>query len=322
MAKEEKVLTNKEKEAFKKAALKELNDDIKSELVDSVVKDVKKELDKVVKDVEESIDVEYKEELKTKLTDELSEDIKDRIKKDEDRLNRSKSWKIFRRDILIVLLLICSCFLVYVLYNNDELNSITDGFNKIIGKTTTTTTTTTKLVKDNAWYINEYGYLMDKINVNNYEVINKNINVEKLDNSNLLAMAYLNVSEDKITKDGILYQVSSVDVEEEFKKLFNVSYKPSNFTVDNINYVYSSKNDSYIAMVEEVEVGFRVINNIISISENNNDITIKCSAYLEKDNEIYSIDNLKETGVNITLKTVSYVFTNVDGNYLLTRIIA
>lgn len=321
MAKEEKVLTNKEKEMFKKAALLELNEDIKADLVESVVTDVKKELDKVVKDVEENIDIEFKDNLKTKIADEITDDITEQIKADEARMMKRKNWKIFRKDLVIILLTVCLLFMLYLLYIDGDTTKVKNKIKSWLGYSTTTAVVNKEEEKDNELVIKKYAFLMDNIKIGDFSILNKTNNIDKVDMNVKIAMAYLLLDESAISVDGVLYQVSSDDLEATYKTIFKDSYRPMNFSIDNIDYVYSSRTNMYVAIVSNYEKSFRVTNNITNVTEDNNLITVTCSAYLSLGDEVYSIDNLAESGIDITLKQISYVFEKVENNYYLTRII-
>lgn len=107
---DEKVLDKKTKENLKKEIMSEINSDVKKEIAQGIVNDVKKQ-----------IDDEYKEELKRQISDEVIVDVKENIKREQNKLNRRKTFKIIRLNIYLIVLFVFSLFLIYRLYKTDNI---------------------------------------------------------------------------------------------------------------------------------------------------------------------------------------------------------
>ena len=323
---QDNVLSPKEQEQLKKESLKVLHDEIKGELVSEVVAEVKKELDTVVKDVEESINVEFKSELVEKVSSELEEEVKNNIRKEQAKLSRRKSWKIFRLDIYILVLLAFAGFLIYKLYNAGELEYIKDKVNKVI---TTTTTTEVTTVKTKDMLISEYNHLVMDLKIDQIDLLLNEVSVNDISDAYKLAIAYHNIKEEDIVKEGIIYQIKADVMDKALKKIFKEEVKPTSFVVDGINYAYSESQGSYLAIVNE-----EIINNMTILKEVYDvivtDKEVKLYAYVGAivDTNIYNLKDLNtiigNTASSIDLKDklsqVEYTFNKDDGNYYLTSI--
>lgn len=324
---QESVLSPKEQEQLKKEALKVLHDEIKGELVSEVVSEVKKELDTVVKDVEESINVEFKSELVEKVSSELEEEIKNNIRKEQAKLSRKKSWKIFRLDIYILVLLAFAGFLIYKLYNAGELEYIKDKVNNVLETTTTTKVTTTVKTKD--MLINEYKYLVMDLNIDQIDLLINEVNVDDISDAYKLAIAYHNIKDEDIHKEGIIYQIKVETMEEATKKIFAKEVKPTSFTVDGINYAYSESQKIYLAIVNEDIINNMTIGKeVYDVLENEKEIKIYAYVGAIIDNNVYNLKDLNTIIGNTTsnleykekLSQIEYTFVKDGDNYYLTSI--
>lgn len=323
---QDSILNPKEQQQLKKEALKVLHDEIKGELVSEVVAEVKKELDTVVKDVEESINVEFKSELVEKVSSELEEEVKNNIRKEQAKLSRKKSWKIFRLDIYILVLLVFAGFLIYKLYNAGELEFIKKQVNNVLETTTSEVTTT---VKTKEMLINEYKYLVMDLDINQIDLLINEVNVDDISDSYKLAIAYHNIKDEDIQKEGIIYQIKASKMKEATNKIFKDEVKPTSFNVDGINYAYSESQDIYLAIVNpENKNNMTIKKELYDIEKNDKEIKLYAYVGAIVDNNVYNLKDLNTIIGNLTsnidykekLSQIEYTF-NIDGNnYYLTSI--
>lgn len=322
--KEENVIDKKTKAKLTEEIIEEINTTVKSDVVASVVYDIK-----------DSFDKEYKDSIKEQISSELIEDIKDTIKKDQAKLSRKKSFKIFRLYIYILLLIACSCFLIYKLYitgNIDFLEKVIK--NQPTTNQTTEVITTTALVKDLTWYKNNYSYLVDNLNITNYELLKNTQDVASLEITDKLIIAYNSLKNDDIIVEGIIYTLDETKLSNAYKNIFGSTegYDKVNFTVKGLSYAYSSTTNSYIAVASNGVSNEKIVNYIYNVREEEGNLIFECNVALVKDGYVYNIHNqfnklmavpegdLDISSINDRLSSVEYKFKNVDNNYYLVSI--
>ncbi len=320
MAKKEKaevMVDKKTKERLTQEIIAELEPDLKSRVCQSVMSSI-----------EDSLNAEYKDNLKQRITEEIQDEIKDNIRASQAKLNRRKSFKIFRLSLYILILIVLSCYLMYRLYQTGNLELLKP--DKYVR--TTSLTTTTSVVKDYNYYMSNYGYLMRNIHITSPDLVTSNNNFALVDMPLKLAMAYKTLNAQDINVDGSIYTISEEVINSAYTKLFGTGYNVSNFTVDNKNFAYSSINKSYIAIVDDSQISNdEIYNSLIDIKEVNNSLIFTCIVALVKDNNIYNVNNLEDPlaayipGMNLdtmreSLSQVAYHFTYDGENYILEAI--
>lgn len=311
----DEVIDKKVRARLREDILSEINTTVKDDIVETIVNDVRT-----------SFNSTYKNEIKEEIKKDIVEDVKDSIRKEQLKLSRRKSWKIFRLNIYIILLIACSLVLIYRLYDTGNLNL------PIKGNTTSTssTTTTTSVVHDLTWLKGKYGSLLNNVHILNYDLLKGEYSTENISNEDKLAMAYKNVSNKDIVKEGIISTVKADVLENKYNELFNDKlFKNGNFFVDGLNYAYSESTSSYIAIGEAVVNSDELIYSIYDIKEDKNKVVISSHVALNRDNKIYNINNLEESvkdssrdlsDVLDKLSKVDYTFEYSNGSFHLVKI--
>ena len=285
-------LTAKEKKKIKESIYDEIKDDLTVELSKSLIDEVNKQFDN-----------EYKDDLKNKISNEISDDIKKNIRKEETRLSQSKSLKIFRLYIYIFLLIALFGFVIYKLYVTNNLNVIVPENITVPTVRTNEVTTTSKSDED---LIKKYGYLMKSIVITDTTLLNDNYKLNDIKMPDRLKLAYNTLKNDKISIEGSIYMVSSSDLKTSYDKLFNTDdYIAQDFTINNLEYKYSSKTDAFIAINNKEVNGDNIIFEIDNIIEDESYVYVEVITALKKNDYIYNINNLDSSIVkdkgNITL---------------------
>ncbi len=276
-------ITKKEKKIIKEQIYDEIKDDLTVEISKSILDEVKT-----------SLNSDYKDELKSKITDEIKDDIKTNIRKEEHKLSRGKDLKIFRLYIYIFLLLALFGFVVYKLYITNHLNVIVPDNIKIPSikveeETTTKAATSEDLVK-------KYSYLMDNINITDSTLLTGQNKMKDTNIEERLKLAYNNLKKDQISIEGSIYIISSDDLKDAYNKLFSLNdYKETNFSVNSLDYKYSSKTNSYIAISNSKEENSEYILEIENIFEDETYVYIETITALKKNDYIYNINNLESS---------------------------
>lgn len=290
------------------------------------------ELEKMENKLKDELN-EYKTELKEEVRKEIEKDFREDLKKENDKVIRRKNFHIFRLDILIVILLAIIGFLVYHLYDIGELDNIFEhnSKNNTEEKEEKKKEEKKEESKDKEWYIKEYGYLVDSVRITNTDLLKETKDIKDMDSSDKLAIAYLTLDSEMISKEEMVYQVSNKDMEDAYIKLFGSDkYKKSNFSINNLKYAYLSTTDTYIALNIDGEKEDTIISNYIDeIKEEKNNIIVSTYVYLDKDNQIFNINNLDKSlgkskdGVEKYLEKLSkvdYIFEKNNKEYSLVKI--
>lgn len=298
------MATKKVKKEEKRDISSEINiDEIKSEIVDYARKSVDSKIDELVR-------------------------------KADRRLINSKNRSIFRRNIIILILLCLSLFLTYLLYNEGYFDKY---FNhkkddvKVVEvpkeedkKDIPKETEETKLDK----LKKEYANLLDNIIIsedNNYLVDLYN---GKLTNKLKLSIAIANISKDKVTQDEDVYTITEEDIKNEYGKLFNIEkYKASSFELDNMEVKYLKAGSMYL-FYEPIDVESHIRREITGINVKDNTVKITVYEGYIVDNILYNITSkevVNEKSISIIenckkLNKVTYVFEKVKDSYILSSL--
>lgn len=276
-------LTKREKKKIKDQIYDEIKDDLTVEISKSILDEVKK-----------SMDSGYKDELKNKITYEITDDIKTNIRKEEHKLSRGKDLKIFRLYIYIFLLLALFGFVVYKLYITNHLNVIVPENIKI--PTIKVEEETTTKVKESEDLIKKYSYLMDNVILSDSSLLTGQNKMKDIDITERLKLAYNALKKDQISIEGSIYMISSDDLKESYNKLFSLNdYKETNFSVNSLDYKYSSKTNSYIAISNSKVDSDEYILEVENIFEDDSYVYIEVISALKKNDYIYNINNTESS---------------------------
>lgn len=316
---------------------KKVKEQMTEEIIEEITSTVKKDItESVVSDIRSSFDKEYKDGIKEEIKDCLIDDIKKDIAKEQKKLTRNKSFKIFRLYIYLIVLVVALGYLLFRLYETDNLTVIHDSYTR---RTTTSitnsdiTTTTTEKVKDGEYYIKNYSYLMDNVKISNLDLVKNGVVVDEMDMRDKLTMAYHNLNASLIEVDGIIHSLKEEDLMNSYKKIYGSDdYSQTNFIANGLNYAYSNVTQAFMAIGEEVTDDF--VQNILvnGYEDENGNITLEARAYVVKNNAVYNPNNMNYRITNVSddmdlsrvqnrLLAVEYKFMKNDNGYNLMSIV-
>jgi hypothetical protein len=256
--------------------------------------------------------------------------IDELVRKADRRLISAKNRSIFRRNIIILILLCLSLFLTYLLYNegyfdkffnhnnNDIVVDVPKDETPVPEPKESEETKLDKLKK-------EYANLLDNIIIsedNNYLVDLYN---GKLTNKLKLSIAIANISKDKVTQDEDVYTITEEDIKNEYGKLFNIEkYKASSFELDSMEVKYLKAGSMYL-FYEPIDVESHIRREITGINVKDNTVKITVYEGYIVDNILYNITSkevVNEKSISIIenckkLNKVTYVFEKVKDSYIL-----
>ena len=245
----------------KKIANNELNkDDITKEIINDVKKElegVKKDLkDDIIKEIRFEANTTIKDDIKAQLINDVNNEIKDNLRREQKNIIRSKNFKLFRKNIFILLLIAIIVYFGYCLWDVRYFNFMKD-------KNSTNTKQVIKnedkeevieVVKDKDWYITNYGYLLDNMkldlsydNPNIYYLYTGNYDSSTIKDTIKLNLAYKFVENKNETDYN--YTIKEDDMKSAFIKVFgNIdNYNPTSFTVGCMQFYYNNNDKLYMA---------------------------------------------------------------------------
>ena len=267
---------------------------------------------------EENKDIrKLKDELCDYVDKQVKKSINDRIDNANKRLIREKNKKVLTRDIIIIILIGIITFLVYTLYTEDYFTKffIKDSeVEKTINnnKNKEEKEVTLDDLKD------EYGYLLDEININEESKYVDDFYSAKLTDELKNYITLNTIDFDKISSDDGYSIIDEKTFKEKYNKIFSDKYTSVNFDYDGNEIKYIDKLSSYISNVTLEKKDSNIKREIVDISINNDEIEITTIEGLIKDDSIYNVlsdeeideykddTNLKEYEAD--LNKVVYIF--------------
>lgn len=241
----------------KEEITKEIIDDVKKEIADT-----KKNLkDEIIKEIRFEASTTVKDDIKEQLISDINSEIKDNMRKEQRMIIRSKNFKLFRKNVFILLLIGVIGYFGYCLWDVRYFDFMKD-------KKQTTTSSTTKpvvkeeepkeevieIVKDKAWYIENYGYLLDNMkldlsydNSNIYYLYTGNYNQANIKDTIKLNLAYKFIENKNETDYN--YTINEEDMKTAYSKIFGNldNYNPTSFTLGCMQFYYNSNDQIYTA---------------------------------------------------------------------------
>lgn len=276
---------------------------------------------------------EIKEEIKASLMEEITITIENETKNKLDsiqkRIYRHKKVTIYKRNIIIIFLLVLLIFETKILFDNNLIPFLSKNS---CSNREVITNNSKEEIKDTKWYIKKYSYLLDNIQTNlpkdnmNY-LYTGNYNEESISNDIKLNMAYqLLKSSDINTSNGVI-TVREDKLKEAYSKIFGSTdnYQEGNFVNNCIQFIYNETFHTYMAIsISCEEPTEKVLEEITSIYEEDSKIIIETIAGIkDSTNTLYQIDKtlVDESFSNNlidyqdSLNKYKYTFKKVEDNY-------
>lgn len=334
----EQELSKKEKENSKKVITKEITD--------KIILDIKNDIHNYTEEV--------KEDLKEDILDDVNNEISNLVKREEKRMLNNKKIAIFKRDIIIIILFAIGLYFGYCLYDAKYFNFMKSecekegNCNQVENNQDSGDTSSENneplIIKDKKWYIDNFGYLLNKAkltmnadNVSAYYLYSTDRKMSDVKSSVLLNMAYKNLNSKSIKSNSVSITVEGNDLKNAFQDLFGTfaNYKPGNFTYNCLHFKYNQEKDRYSAENTKCAIANnKIIEEIDDMYEEGNVLYIITNAtiYNESESSYYSFDNLYEplftdvTDADLStyarrLNRYQYQFKKEEESYYLDSII-
>lgn len=207
------------------------------------------------------------------LLDSISNTFQTTLSTQLKRADRRRRWNNFFRDLIIVVLIVGLGYSIHLLYN---LGYRIDGTGIVNINTETeevaeVETIAPEPVKDDAWYIANYSYLLDQIkadlnadNVSAYYLYSNDYKISDIKPEYLLSIAYRQIAREQATAAGAndetarasantvenhVITLASSDLKTKFTDLFGSTAKfyASNFSAGCLNFVYQHASETFEA---------------------------------------------------------------------------
>lgn len=249
-----------------------------------------------------------KNELKVSLEQSIKEEFSAIVKKQLRSANRRRRVGAIARDIIILLLAAAVGYLGWCLYDvryfdwmgpRDVISSTEQPDQKVDEPD--------EVVKDKRWYINNYGYLFEDLqlglnadNVETYYLYSDDRKVSEIKPTYLLGMAYNKVmptSESSTTADGNA-TVAAADLRAAFEGMFGTTeyFEKVGFTHGCKKFTYVRESDSFVTENGDcaVEGDREIVEEIDEMYEEGSVLYVLTTAaiYDEGEASFYSFDNL------------------------------
>ena len=274
---------------------------------DDYINDVKKEISSKVKAqlTKEVID-EIKKDLisisKEEVRNDLRKEIDKEIKRNTRRVLNGRRGKIFRRDIVIIILLVIIGYLVWFMYNHNYISfNINSNFNNV------SISNDKKVAKS----VDDYSYLLDMVNVklpvnniNSLSLYNGEHNIKTIDASIKLTMAYNLIDSNEFTSEQLKNAYIMLFGSDKYYKDTSFDYECKHFKYQ--DGVYNMTNDecSNTSSKDILEI-------IIKTKKKSNKviITTVMGIYDKDEHSLYNYKNLYEpvaVGLNSNFNILDY----------------
>lgn len=298
------------KDVFVNEVKKEINTKVKTQLTKEIIDEIKKDLISVSK---EEVRNDFKKE------------IDKEIKRNNRRVLNGRRGKIFRRDIIIIILLAIIGYLIWFMYNHNYISfNINSNFNNV------SVYNDKKVVKS----IDDYSYLLDMINVklpfnniNSLSLYNGTHSIKNIDDSIKLTMAYNAIDSDSFTSEQIKNAYIELFGSDKYYKDTSFDYECKHFKYQDGAYNMTNDECSNISSKE-------ILENIIKTDKKNSKliITTVMGIYDKENRSLYNYKNLYDpvavdlnSNFNILdyqnkLNTYKYTFIKNGDKYIFDNI--
>ena len=271
-----------EKEEVMKEIKEELTTKLKEQITKELIDDIKKDVSALVKE---------------EVSNELKRDIEKEMKKENKRILRGKREKIFRRYLVILIILAIICYLIYYMYNHNYVSFIINSNinNSIVSND-----------KKSVSVDVDYSYLLDRVNVklpfdniNSLYLYTDNYTESTINESIKHTIAYNEIKKEEFT---------DADIKEAYKNIFGTdkNYKGVSFDYECKHFSYSD--DKYTLTSDEcMNISSKeIVEKIIKVSKKDDVVTLTTvmGVYDNDKNLLYNYKN-----------TFDPIATNLNKNF-------
>lgn len=249
-----------------------------------------------------------KEELQIALRKSLREEFGVIVERQVAKANRRRHWNNFFHDIVIILLAVVTVYFGCCLYDMNYFNFPQSNSNQTTlspdNVTDNKDSQTAGPVKDATWYVANYSYLFNNLQINAnaddvsaYYLYSDDYKINEIKPEYLLAMTYNQVAFDSSISN-LMITITDAEMQRAFKATFGTLdyYERVDFHYGCLNFTFSKIENAFIAESVTCNTKQRrsIIENIERIYEEGEVIYVLTNAAVYDANEqvLYSFDNL------------------------------
>ena len=337
-----KKLLDNDLEHKKEEITKEIIDNVKKE-INTVTKNLK---DDIVKEIRFEANTVVKDDIKNQLITDINNEIKDNVRKEQRFIIRNKNFKLFRKNVFILLLIGVIGYFGYCLWDakyfkfmkNYEIVSVNKTNNDSDKKVDAEVVVEEQIVKDKQWYIDNYGYLLNNIkmnlpmdNSNVFYLYSGNINKNNMKDTIKLNISYKFIENKSETDTN--YSITEEEMQKAYLKIFGEldSYQANSFTVDCMQFYYNATEKVFTAFKFNCDTvsNLKFKEEIKDMYEENDYIVIETvmGVYNTDNKQLFSYTNLYSAvaqdfddtksvlNYENSLNTYKYRFKKMNDNY-------
>ena len=292
----------------------------------------KNTIEKDKRDITSELNIdEIKKEVVEHAFNSVDNKIEELVRKTDKRIINIKNRSIFKRNIVIIILLCLALFLTYLLYNEGYFDKYFNHSNQVTEESPQQSVPVEPEDDEENKFETlkkKYSYLLDNINISEDSPYLVDLYNGKLTNKMKLSIAITNVEKEKIEQDEDVYTIKEEDLKEEYAKLFSIDkYKATSFELNYIDIKYLKSGNMYL-FYEPLDFVSHIKREIMGIKEKDNEVKITVSEGYIIDNILYNVttkDVINEKNISIVdnckkLNKITYVFEKINDNYILTGV--
>lgn len=316
-------------------------EDIKKNDEEKEIKEINVEEEKQSADTQVQLtlsDVNNKEiydYLKDKIDKEVKLQVQNEVQKEVKKIIRSKNRTIIKRDIVILILLVCCFFLGYNLYKISDIRidiTKTDKGNKISevkNKEDNENKGEQEVKKEDTLEdkITKYGNLLDDIYIGEDSDYLEDFYKGNMTDEVKLYLALNHLDSEKFIVEDETTYVNLDDLKNSFEDIIDGDFNPKSFKWGADSFKYLSSKELFLFDGKFKKEKSNIQREIIDITDDD-DLMITTTEGIIKDSKLYNVSgkevkdykDKKLIDYKESLTTVSYVFKNLGDKYKLIKI--
>ena len=239
---------------------------------------------------------EIKDDLTEYMKSKIDKEVSIAVDKSAKKLIRYKNSIIFKKNIIIIILLIICTFLGYNLYRISNINIDITTDTKVKKEVLEEKKVVKEEKEANDVFENnkkEYGHLIDDIFINDESPYIKDFYRGNLSDEVKLYLSLNSIDEEKvISEDGTVY-LEEDDLKKSYDNFFTSDFSPKSFEYNGLKFHYLSSKSLFVADGEFEKIKKTINKEIIDINVSGN-IVITTIEGIIKDDKLYNIINGEE----------------------------
>lgn len=227
---------------------------------------------------------EFKSQINEYIKERTDREVNSTIDKISKRIIRQKNMIIFRKNIIILVLVAIIGLLGFQLYNISDIDIDIKRTNKETKEMIVKDEKKEDLLKDK---INKYGYLLDKYYISEENDVKNEFYNGDLTDSVKMYLSLNNMDENNILIEDDTTLIEEDNLKDTYNKLFSGNFNLKSFNYNNHNYLYIKSKGIFIGDTKYNKEYSNIKKEILAIDDKD-DLTIDTCEGIVKDNKLYN----------------------------------